>query len=82
MIITMDTLAENLRTRETRIKEKYFFREIITMLDGRLLGRSHSDQSGITVFFLCHLFSTSACFCYFGGGDGSHNLLLAIFISM
>lgn len=52
------------------------------MLGGRVLGRFHSDEFGITLFFLCHLSSVSLFFCYFGGGDGSHNLILAIFINM
>lgn len=79
MIITVDTLAKTLRTRETL---KVVFQDIIGMLGGRVLGGSHSDEFGMTVFFLCHLFSMSVYFCYFGGGDGSHNLILAIFINM
>lgn len=44
-----------------------------------MLGRSHSDEFGIAVGFLCYLFSVSVYFCYCGGG--SHNHILAIFIN-
>lgn len=51
------------------------------MLGGRVLVMSHSDEIGIAVVFLSHLFSMSVYFCYCGGGDGSHNHILAIFIN-
>lgn len=44
-----------------------------------MLGRSHSDEFGIAVAFVCYLFSMSVYFCYCGGG--SHNHILAIFIN-
>lgn len=51
------------------------------MLGGRVLVRSHSDEIGIAIVFLCHLFSMSVYFCYCDAGDGFHNQILVIFIN-